>query len=132
MSLISKLNSLISCISSGRSIGFQASEPSGKSMKSSMPIDGLKEGVLLCVVWRDSDGPEPVGLVLSRLEDDLLVEVDDRDISLCDLRWDGSHCKDLANGLKQWEGSNSLEPFSSCMHRMPSLFSSDAHARAVP
>ncbi len=55
-------------------------------MKSSMPVEGLKAGVLLCVGWRDSEGPEPVGLVLSRLEEDLLVEVDDRDISLCDLR----------------------------------------------
>lgn len=86
MSLISKLNWLISCISSGRSMGFQASDPSGKSMKSSMPIEGLKAGVLPCVVWRDSEGPEPIGLVLSRLEEDLLVEVDDRDISLCAVR----------------------------------------------
>lgn len=87
MSLTSKLNWLISWVSSAKSAGFQASEPSGKRMKSSMPFEGLKAaGVLLFVVCRDRKGAELVGLGFGRLDEDLEVDVEDRDMLLCDLR----------------------------------------------
>ncbi len=92
MSLMSKLNCPRSWVSSsGKDISaFQEVLSSGKSTKSSIGLEGLKDGKLpckACVVTRDNDGIEATGLGSSRPEEEVcVVEVDVRDMSLCDLR----------------------------------------------
>lgn len=74
---------MISKLNCPRSISAFQESSSGKSTKSSIGFEGLKEGALLAwVVARDNGGVEAVPE-----EEVCCVEVDAvRDMSLCDLR----------------------------------------------
>ena len=97
MPFMSKLKWLKSSESSSGndiSAGFQAEVSPGKRMKSSSALAESKEVTLLgeaCDVSRDTDGAELLGLGFCREEEVFAGEVEVLDISLCDLRWEGSH-----------------------------------------
>lgn len=66
-------------------------------MKSSMAFEGVNAALEACVDCLVSVGAEPglsyCGLGRAEEEEAFEVEVEVRDISLCDLRCEGSHCR---------------------------------------
>ena len=85
--MISKLKFPRSCVSRK----FHDESSSGKRTKSSIGLEGLKEGKLpceACVVTRDNEGVDAGGLGSRRPDEEVCcVEVEAvRDMSLCDLR----------------------------------------------